>query len=191
MPSCVLGTSILHLGLRKSLSLYALNTQMSDTTQDLKLKSGCHCKYRTSALQVMAEAGNNYSNHCWIAGMCQEQPCWGSEITCLLKPSATDTPCERPLFWSVHVPWRLFNLLSLENWQYPAYWISLSSKEEQTHIPWNLTTIIYLYQNFHTQTTPCLRNEKNIYPRQTTCGCPRHLLQSLPTKTKQTLTCLM
>lgn len=75
VPSCVLGTSILLLGLRKSLSLYALNMQMSDMTQYLKLKSGCHCKYRSSALQLMAEVGNNYSNHCWIAGMCQEQPC--------------------------------------------------------------------------------------------------------------------
>ena len=39
--------------------------------------------------------------------------------------------------------------------------------------------------NFHTQTTPCLRNGKNIYPRQTTCGSTRHLLHSLSTKTKQ------
>ena len=134
MPSCVLGTSILHLGLRKNLSLYALNMQMSDMTQDLKLKSGCHCKYRSSALQVMAEVGNNYSNHCCIAGMCQEQPCLGSEKSCLLKPRATVTPCERRLFYSAHIPCRLFNLLSLEHWQYPAWWVSLSSTAEQAHI---------------------------------------------------------
>ena len=27
-----------------------------------------------TALQVMTEAGNNYSNHCWITGMCKQQP---------------------------------------------------------------------------------------------------------------------
>lgn len=41
----------------------------------------------------------------------------------------------------------------------------------------------------YTDYTPCLRDGKRAYPKKITSEFPRHFLNSLPLKTKQSLTC--